>query len=183
VGPLKDRNGKAVQPDKEMADLLNRFYFGVFVGRYHQHPRSGTNWLSAGTERSEHICEGVKEQIRKLKVDGAAGPDGLGPLVLKTDGSDIRAASGDYENLPERRNGAEDWRTTNVTPIFKKGNKADPGNYRTGLPHNGLMIDGGDHQGPRCETPGAARPDKSNTARLYARKVLCYKSAHVFLRK
>jgi hypothetical protein len=24
----------------------------------------------------------------------------------------------------------EDWRTANVTPIYKKGSKSDPGNYR-----------------------------------------------------
>ncbi len=32
--------------------------------------------------------------------------------------------------LANRREMPEDWRIANVTPVFKKGKKEDPGNYR-----------------------------------------------------
>ena len=33
--------------------------------------------------------------------------------------------------LHRTREGPENWRTVSVTPVFKKGKKKDPGNYRT----------------------------------------------------
>jgi hypothetical protein len=115
-----------------MAQLLNRFFSGVFTREdtanvpepqptnYHQELR-GVN-ITVRT---------VKDKIRRLKTDWAAGPDGLGPLLLKKLVDQVAAplAAVMKKSLAE---GVvpEDWRSANVTLIFKKGHKADPGNYR-----------------------------------------------------
>lgn len=59
------------------------------------------------------------------------GPDGIFPSVLKncSDGiatlpSKIYHASIDSAYLPR------DWRTANITPIFKKGDRQNPANFR-----------------------------------------------------
>jgi hypothetical protein len=73
----------------------------------------------------------VKNKIRNLKTASAAGPDGIGPRLLQELENELAPAltlifrrSIEYGEIPE------DWKTANVTPIYKKGAKADPGNYR-----------------------------------------------------
>jgi Reverse transcriptase (RNA-dependent DNA polymerase) len=76
-------------------------------------------------------AKAVKEKIKRLRDNAAVGPDGLGPLLLKNlmhviaePLAAVMRASLQEGQVPE------DWRTANVTPIFKKGAKSDPGNYR-----------------------------------------------------
>ncbi|KAF2345236.1 Reverse transcriptase domain [Trinorchestia longiramus] len=64
-------------------------------------------------------------------VDKSTGPDGLGPRIL------IETAEAISEPLTNIFNQSletgivlEDWKWVNVTPIFKKGNKQIPNNYR-----------------------------------------------------
>jgi hypothetical protein len=73
----------------------------------------------------------VKAKIRKLRADGAAGPDGLGPLVLKKLADELAAplaivmrASLQEGSVPTRG------LAHSVMPIYKKGPKSEPGNYR-----------------------------------------------------
>jgi hypothetical protein len=132
VGPLKDGHGKTVQEDSEMAGLLNRFFSGVFT-------RENTaNILYPEPTGCQSELKGVnisvravKDKIRQLKVDGAAGPDGLGPLVLKKLIDQVAEPLTEIMRTSLKEGAVpEDWRTTNVTPIYKKGSKSDPGNYR-----------------------------------------------------
>jgi hypothetical protein len=121
-----------VQEDKEMADLLNRFFSGVFTredtSNIPDPEPTGCRQELKGVNIS---ARAVKEQIRKLKVDGAAGPDGLGPLVLKKLMDQIAEPLAVIMRTSLKEGVVpEDWRSANVTPIFKKGSMADPGNYR-----------------------------------------------------
>ncbi|KGL88429.1 hypothetical protein N301_14627, partial [Charadrius vociferus] len=75
--------------------------------------------------------EHVKDQLDKLDIHKSMGPDGMHPRVLRELGEVI---AGPLSIIFERswRTGEvpEDWRIANVTPVFKKGRKDDPGNYR-----------------------------------------------------
>jgi hypothetical protein len=73
----------------------------------------------------------VKDKIRKLKPESATGPDEIGPKLLQELVNEL--------NLPlvlifrSSLNTGEvpmEWKTANVTPIFKKGTRSEPGNYR-----------------------------------------------------
>ena len=73
----------------------------------------------------------VKRKIKDLRPEAASGPDGIGPRLLQelVDGLapalvTVFRKSMDEGEVPD------DWRKANVTPIFKKGSKASPGNYR-----------------------------------------------------
>jgi hypothetical protein len=73
----------------------------------------------------------VKKKIRDLKTSSAAGPDGIGPRLLQELENEIAPVLVIiYRQSLEAGEVPEDWRNANVTPIFKKGSKADPGNYR-----------------------------------------------------
>jgi Reverse transcriptase (RNA-dependent DNA polymerase)/Endonuclease-reverse transcriptase len=132
VGPLRDSQGRTVHQDSEMAALLNRFFSSVF-----------TREDTTNVPEPEHVAGGhyisdvkitakaVKEKIKKLRVDSAAGPDGIGPLLLKKLMHELAWPLTKVMRASVREGAVpEDWRTANVTPIYKKGQKSDPGNYR-----------------------------------------------------
>ena len=73
----------------------------------------------------------MREKIRKLKPASAAGPDGIGPRLLQeTIDFAAPALTSIFRASVEEGVVPGDWREANVTPIFKKGAKSNPSNYR-----------------------------------------------------
>jgi len=73
----------------------------------------------------------VLEKLRQLKSDKSPGPDGMHPLLLNRCAEVVAEPlayifqkSFDTGQVPT------DWKSANVAPIFKKGSRTDPGNYR-----------------------------------------------------
>ena len=73
----------------------------------------------------------VKELLLCLKVDKSPGPDQLHPRVLKELANELAKPltllfqmSLDHGKVPIQ------WKLANVTPIYKKGTKSSPANYR-----------------------------------------------------
>ncbi|XP_074980451.1 BBSome complex assembly protein BBS10 isoform X2 [Caretta caretta] len=75
--------------------------------------------------------EVVRDYLEKLDVHKSMGPDALHPRVLK-ELADVIAEplAIIFENSWRSGEVPEDWKKANVVPIFKKGKKDDPGNYR-----------------------------------------------------
>ncbi|KGL83727.1 RNA-directed DNA polymerase from mobile element jockey, partial [Tinamus guttatus] len=73
----------------------------------------------------------VREHLRKLDTHKSMGPDGMHTRVLR-ELADVIAKPLSIIFERSRRMGEvpEDWKKANVTPVFKKGKKEDPGNYR-----------------------------------------------------
>ncbi len=69
----------------------------------------------------------VAKKIRELRRDAAAGPDGVTPRLLKDYEKSLALP---LEILFNKSRDTLRLETANVTPIFKKGVKGDPGNYR-----------------------------------------------------
>ena len=73
----------------------------------------------------------VDEQLSLLNVNKAFGPDGIGPKILKPLKEVIAPsllklfrATMTHKKVPKI------WKQANVTPIYKKGDRSDPNNYR-----------------------------------------------------
>ncbi|CAJ0940425.1 unnamed protein product [Ranitomeya imitator] len=115
VGPLKNSEERMVVDDEEKANILNTFFSTVFTVENEmlgEIPRNNENPILRVTNLTQ---EEVGNRLNKIKTDKSPGPDGIHPRVLRelTTGS-----------VPQ------DWRIANVVPIFKKGSKSEPGNYR-----------------------------------------------------
>ncbi|KAK4810540.1 hypothetical protein QYF61_004503 [Mycteria americana] len=121
--PLVDRGGNTVTKDEEKAEVLNAFFASVFNSR--ANCSLGTQPLELeDRDRDQNgapIIQGemVSDLLHHLDTHKSMGPDEIHPRVLK-ELTDVltKPLSIIYQQL------------ANVTPIFKKGWKEDPGNYR-----------------------------------------------------
>ncbi|XP_064909576.1 gamma-1-syntrophin isoform X3 [Columba livia] len=134
VGPLMNGVGALVAEDTEKEELLNAFFVSVYsAGGCPGEPC--TPETPDETRSMEEFAlvdeDWVREQLNSLDIHKSMGPDGMHPRVLRELAeviagplSIIFAKSWETGEVPE------DWRKANVTPVFKKGKKEDPGNYR-----------------------------------------------------
>ena len=75
--------------------------------------------------------EGVASLLDRLNVHKASGPDGLNSRVLKECSNEISPILAlIYNKSLARGDVPDEWRQANVSPVFKKGEKYDPANYR-----------------------------------------------------
>ena len=131
LGPLKDENGNLITEGREMADKFNKFFSDVFTEEDIEHVPTKENETNEILE-NVRITEGaIKEKIKNLKENSAAGPDGIGSKLLKATANQIAKPLGQiFRKSLGTGEVPSDWRRARVIPIFKKGPKGDPGNYR-----------------------------------------------------
>lgn len=132
IGPLKDGRGETVSEEVKMADILNEYFASVFTDEG-SGPVPEEDAMDFASDLSDVriTVEKIKEKIRKLRPSSAPGPDKIGPGLLQQLQDEIAPIlSIIFKKSLESGCIPEDWRTANVTPIFKKGAKSDPGNYR-----------------------------------------------------
>uniref|UniRef100_A0A8B9CEQ4 Reverse transcriptase domain-containing protein n=1 Tax=Anser brachyrhynchus TaxID=132585 RepID=A0A8B9CEQ4_9AVES len=73
----------------------------------------------------------VGDLLRHLDVHKSMGPDGMHPRVLSELAEELaKLLSVIYRQSWLSGEVPVDWRLANVTPIYKKGRRVDPGNYR-----------------------------------------------------
>eukprot|EP00745_Piridium_sociabile_P027724 TRINITY_DN44613_c1_g1_i1.p1 TRINITY_DN44613_c1_g1~~TRINITY_DN44613_c1_g1_i1.p1 ORF type:complete len:604 (+),score=154.71 TRINITY_DN44613_c1_g1_i1:145-1812(+) len=137
VSPLKV-DGKLVTDAKGKAEALNTQFQSAFSERFPCTPedflaRTGLNPEPQGpTCNSINISEaGVKKLLKGLNPNKAPGPDGISPRILKDLADEISPAlTLLYQSSVNTGIVPRDWRTANVTPVFKKGERYKPVNYR-----------------------------------------------------
>jgi len=132
IGPLKGDDGRNITDPEEMADTINEFFVSVFTREDTTEiptPRKKRIWSKL--KKCWVTTAMVKAKIKELRPNSAPGPDGISAKVLKQCSDEIAPVLAMiYRKSMLSGSVPEEWRQANIVPIFKKGSKAKPGNYR-----------------------------------------------------
>ena len=134
IGALNKTDGSLALSDREKAETLNEFFSSVFTRENTNNiPLLGECTYSNGVSLSDLrvTSKAVKDKLNNLNPNKAQGPDNIPPRVLKELSEELSVPlSLLFNKTLETGILPQDWKSAEVTALFKKGSKADPGNYR-----------------------------------------------------
>ena len=132
LGILNKPDGSQAETDQDKAETLNQFFASVFtVEDMSNVPSFQDRAFLTILDNITFTQDMVRECLSKLDHSKSPGPDGVHNRVLKELADILAQPVADLFN-ESMDSGVvpASWRTANVTPIFKKGDKRNPGNYR-----------------------------------------------------
>ena len=132
IGDLQCPDGSTAHLDKDKAELLNQYFTSVFTHENlsvipsftldHAVPSLHTVKISPNT---------VHKKLLDINPNKSPGPEGWPLLTLKETAEQIcTPLSILFNKSLESGILPQDWKSAQVTPIFKKGNRHSPNNYR-----------------------------------------------------
>ena len=132
VGPLENNRGNMISDGFQMAEVLNEYFSSDFT-------TEDVNSLPVPFEgnKSEHLGqlfvtpEMIAKKIKKMKVNKSPGVDGITPKLLLEIVEQISTPLAFFFNLSlEEGIIPSEWKVANITPLFMKGSRNKPDNYR-----------------------------------------------------
>ncbi len=130
IAPMR-REGVLISDSTGKANTLNKQYSSVFsaADKTSTPIIPPTNYKPIPNITIEP--EGVKKMLNSLKANKAAGPDRISPRLLKELAEQLyMPLTILYQNSIDTGIVPDQWKTALVTPIYKKGDKHNPANYR-----------------------------------------------------
>ncbi|PKU46175.1 rna-directed dna polymerase from mobile element jockey-like [Limosa lapponica baueri] len=132
--PLLDAGGNIATKDEEKAEILNAFFTSVFNSRtsYPQGVQTPGLEDKDGEQNNPPIIqeEVVNDLLMHLDTHKSMRLDEIHPRVLRELAGELtKPLSIIYQQSWSTGEVPDDWRVANVTPIYKKDWKEDPGNY------------------------------------------------------
>ena len=137
VAPLKV-NGRLVTDARDRAEALNKQFHNAFSQKITCTEEEFQERTNLDTCPSTTTCSsinitdaGVRKLMKNLDPSKAPGPDGISPKLLKELADDLSPAlTLLFQSSLKTGIVPQDWRTANVTPVYKKGERYRPENYR-----------------------------------------------------
>jgi hypothetical protein len=136
VGPIKDSIGNIITNDRDAACLLNDYFSSVFTMEDIHNIPEPIRIFKGDINTEGLLCgiitpELVEKKLEKLNVNKCPGLDGIHPRILFELKKDLaKPLSLRFSNSLENGVVPADWKDAGIIPLFKKGKKSDPQNYR-----------------------------------------------------
>ena len=132
IAPLLNESGELEISDQGKAEILNRFYGSVFTLDNGELPPFERRVPPQTFVDSVDLSSlEVLKFAKKLKPKLSKSPDGIPAVVLKRCSLTLAAPlSIIFEKSLETGTLPDAWKKANICPIFKKGKRASPSNYR-----------------------------------------------------
>ena len=118
-----------------MAEVLNEYFSSVFTTEdISSLPVPFTKFEGNKSERVAQLFvtpEMIALQIKKMKDNLSPGVDGIPPKLLKEIVEQISTPLAQLFNFSQEEGVVpSEWKEANITPLFKKGSRNKPENYR-----------------------------------------------------
>ena len=132
IADLRKEDGSTTRTTQEKAEVLNDFFASVFT----REDLSSTPDFSVGHTTNSlsdiNITEDkVYKKLKNLNPTKAMGMDGLHPRLLKEASQELsKPLAILFRKSLSEGHLPEDWKCGQVSPIYKKGSKSTPSNYR-----------------------------------------------------
>ena len=131
VSNLKRKDGTITEDDVGKAEVLNDFFGSVFTK---EDPNDIPTFTHSNTNVLSQInitTDAMSKALRNLKPSKSPGPDGLHPRILRELSAELAyPLKFLFDKSIQDGRLPDDWKKAEVRPIFKKGCKTTPGNYR-----------------------------------------------------
>ena len=132
VAPLKSENGQLQSESEQKANILNEQFSSVFCkDEDTQNIRDKGHSNFPGMPAVQITPQGVVKLLTGLKPHKATGPDQIPTMLLKSLAAELTPTlTSFFQTSLDQGTLPQDWKSANVVPIFKKGDKSKAENYR-----------------------------------------------------
>ena len=132
IPPLRSDNTNYAFSNEEKTNLLNDYFCGISsIDESNLALPNFDKRTNAVMPDIKILQSEVVDVLRILKVNKASGPDGISHRMLKNTSQTISVPLTKLFDLSLRLHAYPSlWKSANVMPLFKKGDKSEVGNYR-----------------------------------------------------
>ena len=131
VAPLKNKDGFIHSDSSSKVEILNDQFVSAYTREDKSNiPKKGTSDHPTMDSIRVHR-NGVLKLLRDLKIHKATGPDEVPAFILKSAASQLSPIlTRLYQYSLDNGEVPTDWKNAHIVPVFKKGEKHPPSNYR-----------------------------------------------------
>ena len=136
IGPIEDKDGNLIVNDNQKtATALNDHFVNMFTDENLDYmPEPLKMFVGSDDEKLVNTVIGkeqIKNKLKSLNSSKSPGADEIFPVVLKECAEELAGPLFILFNKSLKESEVpKDWLVANVVPIFKKGHRSKPGNYR-----------------------------------------------------